>query len=498
VRGLRLQIVCGLALLVVLAFVPLFSGLSRLTQNALEASRTESARALGRVIAAHIADVRALKAKVELSPVLESHIGSAGALAIAVFDDSGLLAAAGRAAEVATIPPPVRPFGEATHTRMRPTGLVLDVLVPQADFIVIARLRLDDQEGYLAKITQLFALYTSIFAAALVMFSYIFLTRLIVRPVEELARAADRVASGAAALEVPARGAQEVLALGESLNAMTARLFANEEALKKKIVELERTTKHLVETRSQLAGSERLASVGRLAAGLAHEIGNPITAMIGMQELLIEGGLPGETERDFLKRMRAETERVHTIVRDLLDFARSKDAPPSGSGELSDHFGQVTAGSILDAVDAVASLMKHQKGMREVSLHSNLPPGLALVALSTQRVTQVLLNLVLNAKDAVISADRGVPAGIRIGATSTPTHVVIEVEDDGTGVPESSRARIFDPFFTLKDVGLGTGLGLSVCRGLVESAGGTIELDSTYTTGARFVVRIPRVPPAAT
>ena len=113
---------------------------------------------------------------------------------------------------------------------------------------------------------------------------------------------------------------------------MTARLIAHEATLRAKVDELTRTTERLTETRSQLVRSERLASVGRLSAGIAHEIGNPIAAILGMEDLLLDGDLPPETQRDFIVRMKKETERIHGVVRDLLDFARPEKAEPTSGG----------------------------------------------------------------------------------------------------------------------------------------------------------------------
>jgi two-component system, NtrC family, sensor kinase len=482
-RGLRLQIVLALAGLLLLVFVPLFGAIASITQSTLERSRETSARSLGRAIATHVADARASHSAADLGTILSSHVGTSGALALAVYDRNGVVeASAGERDEVASIPPPTRPYGEGTFSRGGARGRVLDVVVPHDDFAVVARLRLGDEAGYTAQLVRLFALYTVVFAMAFLVFSYFFLTRLIVRPVEELAHAADRVASGASTLDVPKRGARELLDLGESFRDMTTQLLAKEEALRRKVEELEKTTTRLVETRSQLAGSERLASVGRLAAGVAHEIGNPITAIIGMQDLLLEGGLPAETERDFLGRMRKETERVSTIVRDLLDFARTKEAPPSTREQ----------GNVREAIEAAVALVKPQKDMRDFDLEVDVDGSPGPVLLSTQRLTQVVLNLVLNAKDALTSmkAPRE-KRGIRVRARNEGAHMLLEVEDDGPGIPGSSQLKVFEPFFTSKDIGEGTGLGLAVCRGLVESGGGTIEVDATYTEGARIRVTLP-------
>lgn len=339
------------------------------------------------------------------------------------------------------------------------------------------------------------ALYMFVFALALLTFAYFALTRSIVRPVERLARAADRVANGARSFELDKAAPRELDELGESLRAMTRKLRAEEEALRAKIDELTTTTKRLGEarlilgeTREQLADSEHMASVGKLAAGVAHEIGNPIAAIMGLHDLLEDGGLgPGERE-DFLRRMRKETERIHHVVRDLLDYARP--APASGSSRAK-----------VDEVlaDALA-LVTPQKEWRNVESTIDVADDL-FVPLAPQRLTQIFLNLLLNAGAAIAAAPVAGAKGSRVNvraerATQGERAIVrIVVEDDGPGVPPELRDRIFDPFVTTKDVGAGTGLGLAVCKGIVEGAAGSLFLDASYTQGARFVVELPEASP---
>jgi two-component system, NtrC family, sensor kinase len=322
-----------------------------------------------------------------------------------------------------------------------------------------------------------------VFALALLVFAYFALTRLIVRPVEHLVDAANRVANGARTLLVPSSGASELVELGASVQAMAAKLIAEEATLILKVEELTDTTRRLTDTRAQLVRSERMASVGRLAAGLAHEIGNPIAALMGMEDLLIEGDLDAEAERDFLQRMRRETERIHVVVRDLLDFARPEGHSEQESGP------PVPADVGAVALD-VAALVRPQKLFRAVRIDVTVTAGLE-VALPAPRLTQVLLNLVLNAGAAVVAAHGDAGRIVIRGRAADATRARIEVEDDGPGISPTVRDRLFEPFVTTKQVGEGTGLGLAVCRGLVESAGGEIGVDPSYESGARFYVLLP-------
>jgi two-component system NtrC family sensor kinase len=363
------------------------------------------------------------------------------------------------------------------------TGRSLQVTSRAGDTVVVTRLRIDADAGRGLALVRLVALYMVVFALALIVFAYFALTRVIVRPVEQLVGAADRVANGARTLRVPRYGPRELADLGASVQAMAEKLIAEEAALILKVEELTDTTRRLTDTRAQLVRSERMASVGRLAAGLAHEIGNPIAALMGMEDLLLEGGLDPADERDFLQRMRRETDRIHVVVRDLLDFAR-----PEGPSEADAVTPQPA--DVGEVVADVVALVKPQKHFRAVKIDTALDPGLA-VALGASKLTQVLLNLVLNAGAALAASQRD-QGRITIRARTTVAgQVRIEVEDDGPGIAPAVRDRLFEPFVTTKPVGEGTGLGLAVCRGLVESAGGEIGVDPSCEQGARFSVVLP-------
>lgn len=372
---------------------------------------------------------------------------------------------------------------------MRP-GIRLQLLVSLGTLLVLAFLPLffaiasltrASMAGVIpsAPLVRLLGLYMGIFALALLVFMYMAVTRLVVDPVERLSRAAARVAEGARTLEVPRSGGRELGELAESLAAMTAKLRADEERLRVKMIEATKFAAELRSAQERLVRSERLASVGRLAAGLAHEIGNPIAALLGFEELLLAGGLAPAEERDFLARMKRETERIHRILRDLLDFARPATRQ-AGKALL------VAEGSLPRAVDIALDLLRPQKVLRDVALSISVPQELPLVALAEEQLVQIVLNLLLNAADAV-PAESG---RISLDASATESGVRVEVSDNGPGVAPEIRDRLFEPFATTKEVGKGTGLGLAVCRGLLEAVGGTIAEEGT-DGGARFVVTVP-------
>jgi two-component system, NtrC family, sensor kinase len=484
--GLRVQIVLALAGLMLLAFLPLFFAVASLAQATVAAAREESARVLGRAIAAHVADARASGKPGSVERALEAHAGWDDVDTVCVFArDGARVACAGSPADAAVLRAPPPESAARARVVHGASGRALEVLSATADVNVVTRVHLEDAGTAGASLVRLVALYMLTFALALLVFAYFALTRLIVRPIEQLADAADRVASGARSLRVPRSGARELIELGTSVQSMTAKLLAEEASLLMKVDELTETTTRLTQAQAQLVRSERMASVGRLAAGVAHEIGNPLAAILGMEDLLLDGDLPAETQRDFVRRMRGETERIHTVLRDLLDFARPEQTLDAASPPAPADVGAV--------IDDVAALVKPQRSFRDARLEVDVVGDLR-VSLPGPRLTQVLLNLVLNAGAAVATAmseNNSETGRVTLRARPWGDRVRIDVEDDGPGIDPRVRDRLFEPFVTTKEIGEGTGLGLAVCRGLVESVGGEIAHDAGYTGGARFVVILP-------
>ncbi|MGK3988347.1 ATP-binding protein [Sorangium sp. So ce136] len=503
--GIRLQLLFALGALLVLAFVPLFFAVASLTRATMGGVRASSARAIGRAIAGHVAAARVNRSAPELSLLLEAQLGPDGASAVGVYDAAGALVdRAGEPEATAALPASVEAGAEVLRSARTARGGAILVIVPEhagapttpraggpgaAQVGSVAVLVPTDPSTVpAAPLVRIVAFYTGIMALALLVFAYIAMTRLVVRPVDALSRAAHRVAGGARDLEVPQTGARELAELGASLALMTGRLRADEESLRAKIAEVERYAADLKRAQERLVRSERLASVGRLSAGLAHEIGNPIAAILGLQELLLAGGLTPAEERDFVERMKRETERIHRILRDLLDFARPAAPGAGDAGEA----GEEPSGAVADAVDDVVSLVAPQKAFRGVELARDVAPDVPPVPLSHGRLVQVLLNLLLNAADAVPRARGGARVALRASRAADGA-ARIEVEDNGPGIAEAVRDTLFEPFITTKQVGEGTGLGLAVCRGLVEAAGGSIAVEQGEGGGARFVVLLPAV-----
>ncbi len=465
--GLRLQILLLVAGLLLLAFGSLLWAQSALARLSIDRVERRAGLELGRSVAE--AELSGLDIKSKLGKRL---------LAVWVLQPHGREASQwGRKAWVERLEQRDVATSEGTVIEIEQQR-ALAVSVSGERGTARVAVALDDSGARLRVLTRSFALYMSLVALTLLVAIYIALGRLVIQPLDTLASAAHRVASGSRRWEVPRMPARELDLLDNSLATMTGHLLNEEQEMRRRIDEVNAATERLKQAQQRLVRSERLASVGRLAAGLAHEIGNPIASLIGLQELLIEGGLSPSEQSDFLTRMRRETERIHRVLRDLLDFAR-----PS---QTQDHHLLKEPGDVAGAIDDALALVSPQKVMKQVRVDRQLEDPLPLVALARSELVQVLLNLLLNAADALNGE-----GAVTLRAKQKGALVRIEVEDNGPGLSETVREQLFEPFVTTKEIGKGTGLGLAVCRGLIEGAGGLIGWDASFAAGARFIIELP-------
>jgi signal transduction histidine kinase len=323
----------------------------------------------------------------------------------------------------------------------------------------------------------LFLFYLGLTAATVLLLTYVLLTYFIVRPIDRLRMASERLAAGRLGTSVPVQGAAEVARLAATFNEMAAQLRADRAALQDRLEDLERTTAELTSAQEQLMRSARLAAVGRLSAGVAHEIGNPLAAIRGLLDLLQMGDLDPEEEREFIGRIQRETERIHRTIRDLLDFSRSEPADRDRIESSAD---------LAEVVSDTVKLLDRQNRFREIELALALDHDLPRVRGDEERLRQLLLNLLFNAADALGGKGR-----VEVRATNGGGVVQLRVEDDGPGIDREILNQIFDPFVTTKPAGQGTGLGLAVCHTIVERLGGSISAANREQGGAVFEVRLP-------
>ncbi|HEU4730048.1 MAG TPA: sensor histidine kinase [Kofleriaceae bacterium] len=303
-----------------------------------------------------------------------------------------------------------------------------------------------------------------------------FATRL-TRPLAALARHADAIATGSIDDPPPVRGPGEIGLLGQRIDEM-ARRISERAALQ-----------------SALARGDRLASVGVMSAQVAHEINNPLTTVLGYAKLLQEGKPDGHPDREALALIASEAERMKSIVGNLLEYARAPRGPDRGAAA-----GAASAPATCDP----AAVLRHVGALLEPLLRRTRTTlsidvaAAAPLAIEAHALQQVLVNLTQNAAQAMAAAS--IEGVVAIAARPAPGGVatLITVTDEGPGVPPSDRTRVFDPFFTTKAADNGTGLGLAVCKHLVATAGGSIEVgDGPGGRGAEFRVILPNAGPSA-
>jgi signal transduction histidine kinase len=307
-------------------------------------------------------------------------------------------------------------------------------------------------------------------ALALVLGGF-FATRL-TRPLTALARHADAIATGDTSDPLPVRGPGEIGLLGQRIDEM-ARRIAERAALQ-----------------SALARGDRLASVGVMSAQVAHEINNPLTSVLGYAKLLQEGKPDGHPDLDALRLIESEAERMKSIVGSLLEYARAPRNDPARPATTATT-SQTAMCNPAAVLRHVAALLEPQLRRTRARLHTEVATS-APLAIEAHALQQVLVNLAQNAAQAMAAAN--IEGVLAITARPAPGGIatLITVTDEGPGVPASDRSRVFDPFFTTKAADIGTGLGLAVCKHLVATVGGSIEVgDGPGGRGAEFRVVIP-------
>ncbi len=236
-----------------------------------------------------------------------------------------------------------------------------------------------------------------------------------------------------------------------------------------------------VRLEEQLQISEKMASIGVLAAGVAHEVNTPLTGISSFTQMLLEGADPRDPKTVLLEKIERQTFRAAKIVNGLLNLSR----PATASSERIDV-------DVNAVITDVLSLLEHQFEVGNIKVRRELAPKVAPVLGIEHQLQQVFLNLFLNARDAM-------PRGgwLSISTRVDGNHVIAEVADTGSGIPSEQIARIYDPFFTTKAIGRGTGLGLSITYGIVREHDGTIHCDSAVGQGTRFKLALPGAPAAA-
>ncbi|TAK66115.1 MAG: HAMP domain-containing protein [Betaproteobacteria bacterium] len=321
-----------------------------------------------------------------------------------------------------------------------------------------------------------------------------FVHRLVYVPLRDLETGARRLATGNLEQTIPVRSEDEFGQLAASFNAMTVALRNSQSELREWGHTLEqkvaKRTQELRIAEAETVRTEKLASVGLLAAGIAHELNNPLTGVLTFTSLLRQKMTAGSADAEDLDLVIRETKRCATIIRRLLDFAREK-APEKKFTDLN------------QVIEDTARIIERPASFRDIEIALDLDRNLPVVWVDADLIKQVMMNMLVNAQHAIEQEGSITVRSRRFAQPKSPEPgmepvpmVEISIIDTGCGIPEKNLKRIFDPFFTSKEVGKGTGLGLSVSHGIVKAHGGTIEVESTVGKGSIFRVYLPLEPSA--
>lgn len=319
------------------------------------------------------------------------------------------------------------------------------------------------------------------------------LQRMIYVPLKDLEAGAKKISSGDLGQPIPVRNADEFGRVASSFNDMTAALCDARAELNELIQELEskveERSKELLAARAEVAQGEKLASIGVLAAGIAHELNNPLTGVLTFTSLMRKKVLEGSEDAEDLDLVIRETKRCASIIRRLLDFAREK-VPVKGFFNLN------------QVIDDTVRFVERPASLHKIVITVDLDPDMPQIWGDADLIKQVIMNILVNAQQAIDGAGTiTVVTRSHVAKSSQqpdekrPPMVEMAIKDTGCGIPEANMQRIFDPFFTSKEVGKGTGLGLSVSYGIVKAHGGEIKVASVVGQGTTFRILLPITPP---
>ncbi len=298
----------------------------------------------------------------------------------------------------------------------------------------------------------------------------------ITRPINALIKRIREIGEGRWEQRLDVSGSDEISSLANEFNLMC-------EKLQQSYTRLVEEQQEKLKLERNLRRSERLASVGQLAAGLAHEIGTPLSIIGGRAEYLLRRSRTQEEINDNLRTIHAQIDRIAAIVRQLLEFSRRKEPV----------FRNVDVTALLRNVNA---LLEHRLAEKAAHVEISAASGIPTIQADPDLLQQVFINLYLNSLHALrvggtikIHAARGDDAVVPNGGAGNCLRITFE--DDGAGISPTHIAQVFDPFFTTKDIGDGTGLGLSVSYGILKEHGGEIQVESTPLEFTRFTILLP-------
>ncbi|MBW6521147.1 MAG: hypothetical protein K0A99_09090 [Desulfoarculaceae bacterium] len=330
------------------------------------------------------------------------------------------------------------------------------------------------------RIAYIYLLVNVIILTTIGLFRFI---QVVVRPIEHLVTLTDTYQSAENSPFLSDQEGNEFGQLSIALNRMMHRIDDDRHKLRETVSSLEKANQQLRATQQKMVQTEKMAAIGRLAAGLAHEIGNPIGIVQGYLELLGQSGLSKEEQQQFSGRSLQELERISRLIHQLLDFSRSR-TDDSGSTEIH------------PLLQKLVDMLQAQKKLAGLEFHLHLDAEYDRVAVGAESLHQVFLNCLLNAIDAIKEGNGPDKGKIYLSTVNTTRDagkpcIQITIEDNGAGIKDADKNSLFDPFFTTKEPGQGTGLGLSVSYALVEGAHGQMQIQGEEGQGATVSILLP-------
>ena len=289
-------------------------------------------------------------------------------------------------------------------------------------------------------------------------------------PLRQLVYAAQDIGDGFLDTPIKIQTQDEIGQLAREFDEMRRRLLDYYENLERKV---EERTRELERAQHQIMHQEKMASLGLMAAGIAHEIGNPLTSISSLTQLL-KRRLKDETNLRYLTTIMKNIERISRIVRELVDFSRPSNYEPRPT-------------DVNEVARTAVGIVKYDSRSKQIQFHLELSPELPRVFLVADQLLQVFINILFNAVDAMEHCG----SDLLIQTEKQEESIVIQIRDTGCGIPESDLNKIFEPFYTTKEVGKGTGLGLSVSYGIIKNWGGEIRVESQVNRGSTFTIILP-------
>ncbi len=348
-------------------------------------------------------------------------------------------------------------------------------------------LPLDGVYETLRRSQKILFIYIFINTAILTFIGLYRLSKVYLEPMYRLVKRADDYREDDGMFFAVRKEDNELNQLSKALNRMLERISGDREKLRSMVISLEKANFDLKQAQQEIIRAEKLASVGRLSSGIAHEIGNPIGIIIGYLELLKQKDITGDERAEYIIRTENEVNRINTIIRQLLDLSRPSD---TGSKAVSVH----------EIICDISNVIEPQPMIADIKLELELAAQRDTVFADPNQLRQVFLNLILNAADAISSSKKKIAGKLVIksdvmpGSDSNDDHMpmlkLIYI-DNGPGISEENLGNIFDPFYTTKEPGKGTGLGLSVSFMIIENFGGKIEATSKEGEGTTITVFLP-------